>query len=92
MKEKIAKMEVDSRKDYYNNLIKVLENAGYIIAKDGEGLTSNFYLIIGEPEEKTCKTCKYSNCIVRDNKTVSKFWPCTECGYGVLFDKWEAKE
>lgn len=51
MNKKLAKLTVRKSEDYYNKVVKALENAGFVIVLDCETTTERYY-IVAEEEEK----------------------------------------
>ena len=50
MKKKLAKLTVEKSADYNNKVVKVLEDAGFIIVLDCETISEECY-IVAESEE-----------------------------------------
>ena len=51
MKKKLAELKVDKSADYYDKVVKILENAGFTLVLDLE-TTSNRYYIVAESENE----------------------------------------
>lgn len=52
MNKKLGKLEVSKSADYYDKIIKALEDAGFVLVLDCE-TTSEKYYIVAESEEQT---------------------------------------
>ena len=50
MNKKLGKLEVNKSADYYDKIIKALEDAGFVLVLDCE-TTSEKYFIVAESEE-----------------------------------------
>lgn len=50
MNKKLAELTVEKSEDYYNKVVKALENAGFVIVLDCETTTERYY-IVAESEE-----------------------------------------
>ena len=51
MNKKLAELSVNKSADYYGKLVKVLEDAGFILVLETETLTDSYY-IVAESEDK----------------------------------------
>lgn len=51
MNKKLAELTVKKSADYYNKVVKVLEDAGFLLVLDWETTTERYY-IIAESEDK----------------------------------------
>lgn len=51
MNKKLAELTVEKSEDYYNKVVKALENAGFVIVLDCETTTERYY-IVAESEEQ----------------------------------------
>lgn len=51
MNKKLAELTVKKSADYYNKVIKALEDAGFIIILEEDTLTDKYY-IVAEREDK----------------------------------------
>lgn len=51
MNKKLAELKVNKSADYYDKVIKALENAGFVLVIDLE-TTSDKYYIVAESEDK----------------------------------------
>lgn len=58
MNKKLAELSVNKSADYYGKLVKVLEDAGFILVLETEALTNSYY-IVAESEDKneSKRTC-----------------------------------
>ena len=51
MKKKLAELTVRTSADYYNKVVKALEDAGFVLVLDCETSTERYY-IVAESEDK----------------------------------------
>jgi hypothetical protein len=51
MNKKLGELKVDKSADYYGKIIKVLEDAGFVLVLDYETTTERYY-IVAESENK----------------------------------------
>lgn len=51
MYKRLANLNVDKSEDYYNEIVKALKNAGFLIVLDCETTTSSYYIVAKEDEE-----------------------------------------
>ena len=51
MNKKLAELTVRTSADYFNKIVKALEDAGFVIVLDCETLTEKIY-IVAESEDK----------------------------------------
>ena len=51
MNKKLAELTVSKSADYYNKVVKALENAGFLLVLDVETSTDRYY-IVAESEDK----------------------------------------
>ena len=45
MNKKLAKLTVDKSADYYDKVVKALEDAGFVIVLDFETTTERYYIV-----------------------------------------------
>lgn len=50
MNKKLAELTVRKSEDYYNKVLKALEEAGFVLVLDGETISERYY-IVAESEE-----------------------------------------
>lgn len=50
--KKLAYLTVSKSSDYYNEVVKVLEDAGFILVLDVETTTDRYYIVASEREDK----------------------------------------
>ena len=55
MNKKLAELTVRSSADYYNKVVKTLEDAGFVIVLDCETTTDRYYTVA--ESEKSSKDC-----------------------------------
>ena len=55
MNKKLAELTVGKSADYYNKVVKALEDAGFVIVLDCETTTERYYSV-AENEDKECCT------------------------------------
>lgn len=51
MNKKLAELTVRKSADYYNKVVKTLEDAGFVVVLDCETITEKYY-IMAESEDK----------------------------------------
>ena len=54
MNKELAKLTVKKSADYHGKVVKVLEDAGYVIVLTTETTTDRYY-IVAESEDKECR-------------------------------------
>lgn len=53
MNKKLAKLTVDKSADYYDKVVKALENAGFILVLDVETTGERYYIVAEKESEKS---------------------------------------
>ena len=51
MTKKLAELTVGKSADYYNKVVKALEDAGFVIVLDCETTTERYYIVAESEEE-----------------------------------------
>ena len=51
MNKKLAELTVRTSADYYNKVVKALEDAGFVLVLDYETLTEKIYIVAERSEE-----------------------------------------
>ena len=52
MNKKLAKLIVKTSADYYNKVVKTLENAGFVLVLDYETTTERYYIVAERDDEE----------------------------------------
>lgn len=52
MNKKLAELSVNKSADYYGKLVKVLEDAGFILVLEAETLTDSYYIVAESEDEE----------------------------------------
>ena len=52
MNKKLAELKVNKSADYYNKVIKALENAGFILVLDADTFSDRYYIVAESEDEK----------------------------------------
>jgi hypothetical protein len=51
MNKKLAELTVRKSEDYYNKIVKVLEDAGFVVVLDCETTSERYYIVAEKREE-----------------------------------------
>ena len=52
MNKKLANLTVNKSVDYYNKVVKALENAGFVLVLDCETTTERYYIVAERDDEE----------------------------------------
>ena len=52
MNKKLAELTIHKSADYYNKVVKALEDAGFVIVLDVETTTERYYIVAKSEEEQ----------------------------------------
>lgn len=50
MNKKLAELKVNKSADYYDKVVKALENAGFVLVLDMETTSERYYIVAGSEE------------------------------------------
>ena len=70
MNKKLAELTVKISADYYNKVVKALEDAGFVLVLDCETTTDRYYIVAESEEtnEMAIKTLEQERCVWQDKR------------------------
>lgn len=56
MNKKLAELTVNKSADYYNKVVKALEDAGFVLVLNRDGMTERYYTVAESEEQRNEKS------------------------------------